>query len=130
MINPVNVVFEPFYKIHDARYMMYWMALSNAGYRTYVDSIAVIEKQKLEIQKRTVDFVAPGEQQPEADHFIQKQNSNTGNQHDEFWRDARNEGYFSYQLSTNNETGLSLLVKYWGAEWGNRKFEVYIDDEN
>jgi len=20
-------------------------------------------------------------------------------------------------------------VRYWGAEWGNRKFEIYIDDE-
>jgi len=129
MINPIDVVFEPFYKIHDARYMMYWMALSNTGYRTYLDSIAVIEKQKLELKKRTVDFVAPGEQQPEADHLIQKQNSNTGNQHDEFWRDARDIGYFSYELSINNETGLSLLVKYWGAEWGNRKFEIYIDDK-
>ena len=129
MINTADVVFEPFYKIHDARYMMYWMALSNHGYQTYLDSIAVIEKQKLELQKRTVDFVAPGEQQPEADHFIQKEKSNTGNQQGEFWRDARGDGYFSYQLSTNNETGLSLLVKYWGAEWGNRKFDIYIDDE-
>ncbi|MEI9944490.1 MAG: glycoside hydrolase family 127 protein [Chitinophagaceae bacterium] len=129
MINPIDVVFEPFYKIHDARYMMYWMALSNASYRSYLDSVTIIEKQKLEIQKRTVDFVAPGEQQPEADHFIQKQNSNTGNSMDEFWRDARNDGYFSYQLSTNNETGLSLFIRYWGAEWGSRKFEIWIDDQ-
>jgi hypothetical protein len=129
MSNPVNLVFEPFYKIHDARYMMYWMALSKSGYRTYIDSISIIEKQKLELQKRTVDFVAPGEQQPEADHFIQNQNSNTGNQHDEFWREARDGGYFSYQLATNNETGLSLLVRYWGAEWGNRKFDIYINEE-
>jgi len=129
MINPIDVVFEPFYKIHDARYMMYWMALSNAGYQTYLDSVAGIEKKKLALEKRTVDFVAPGEQQPEADHFIQKQNSNTGNSMDAFWRDARGDGWFSYQLSTNNETGLSLLVKYWGAEWGNRKFDIYIDGE-
>ena len=129
MINPVDVVFEPFYKIHDARYMMYWMALSSAGYQTYLDSIAGIEKKKLELEKRTIDFVAPGEQQPEADHFIQKQNSNTGNSMDAFWRDARGDGYFSYLLSTNSETGLSLIVKYWGAEWGNRKFDIYIDDE-
>jgi uncharacterized protein len=129
MVNPVDLVFEPFYKIHDARYMIYWMALSNSGYYTYLDSIATAEKQKLDLQKRTLDFVAPGEQQPEADHFIEKQNSNTGNHQDEFWRDARNEGYFSYQLSTNSETNLSLLVRYWGAEWGNRKFDIYIDDE-
>ena len=87
---------------------MYWMALSNAGYQSYLDSIAIIEKEKLELQKRTIDFVAPGEQQPEADHVMQRQNSNTGNNLDEFWRDARNDGYFSYKLATNNETGLSL----------------------
>jgi uncharacterized protein len=128
LVNSGEALLEPFYKIHDVRYMMYWMALSNAGYKGYLDSVAVIEKNKLALQKRTVDFVAPGEQQPEADHTIQKQNSNTGNYLDEFWRDARNEGYFSYNLSTNNETGLSLVVRYWGNERNNRKFDVYIDD--
>lgn len=129
VVNPVELVLEPFFKIHDTRYMMYWMSLSNAGYRSYLDSIAILEKEKLALQKRTIDFVAPGEQQPEADHLIQKQHSNTGNFNDEFWRDARNGGFFSYLLSTSNETGLSLLVRYWGAEWGTRKFDIYIDDE-
>jgi DUF1680 family protein len=129
LVNPINVVFEPFYKIHDARYMMYWMALSNKQYRSYVDSVAKLENEKQELQKRTIDFVAPGEQQPEADHAMQRQNSNTGNNLDQFWRDARNEGFFSYKMATNNETGLSLIVRYWGAEWGNRKFDIYIDDQ-
>ncbi|MGC4102409.1 beta-L-arabinofuranosidase domain-containing protein [Ferruginibacter sp.] len=128
LVNSAEAVLEPFYKIHDARYMMYWMALSNLSYREYLDSISVEEKKKMELQKRTVDFVAPGEQQPEADHFIQKQNSNTGNYLDEFWRDARNEGYFSYSLSTNNETNLSLVVRYWGNERNNRRFDIYIDE--
>ena len=129
MVNSINVVFEPFFKIHDARYMMYWMALSTKQYRSYLDSITLLETRKLELQKRTVDFVAPGEQQPEADHAMQRQNSGTGNNLDEFWRDARNDGFFSYKMSTNNETGLSLIVRYWGAEWGNRKFDIYIDDQ-
>lgn len=129
MINPIHVEFQPFYTIHDARYMMYWMALSNAGYQSYLDSIASIESKKLELERRTIDFVAPGEQQPEADHFMQKGNSNSGNSMDAFWRDARGDGYFSYALSTNKESGLSLLIKYWGAEWGGRKFDIYIDDE-
>lgn len=123
-----NFVLEPFFKIHDARYMLYWKALSNAQYRVYQDSIALVEKENQALQKRTVDFVAPGEQQPEADHFIQKQNSNTGNNQDEFWRDARGDGYFSYSLNTNNETDLSLLVRYWGNERGSGKFDIYIDD--
>jgi hypothetical protein len=129
IINPVDIVLEPFYKIHDARYMMYWMALTNSQYHTYLDSIAASEKEKLAIQKRTIDFVAPGEQQPEADHDLEKLNSNTGNHLNEFWRDARNEGYFSYKLASNGETGLSLIIRYWGAEWGSRKFDIYIDNE-
>ncbi len=128
MINPVPVVFEPFYQIHDARYMLYWMALSNAQYHSYLDSLGKNEKEKLKLQKRTIDFVAPGEQQPEEDHEMQIKNSRTGSANDLFWRDAESGGYFSYNLSTNKETGLSLVVSYWGAEWGARKFDIYIDD--
>jgi hypothetical protein len=38
MVNCSNIELEPFYRIHDSRYMMYWMALSNAEYKSYVDS--------------------------------------------------------------------------------------------
>ena len=129
MVNPVNTVLEPFSGIHDARYMMYWMALTNSQYHSYIDSLALVEKERQEVLKRTIDFVAPGEQQPEADHMMENNNSNTGNFSDEFWRDARNEGYFSYVMRTNSETGLCLIVRYWGSERGNRKFDIFIDDE-
>ncbi len=129
MVNRINAEFEPFYQIHDARYMMYWMALSNSGYKSYLDSLAILEKERLDLQKRTIDFVAPGEQQPEADHAMETSGSNSGNFQDKFWRDARNQGYFSYKLAINSETNLSLMVRYWGAEWGNRKFNIYIDNE-
>jgi uncharacterized protein len=129
MINPIPVVFEPFFRIHDARYMMYWMSLTNVQSHSFLDSLAVIEKEKMELQRRTVDFVAPGEQQPEVDHAMQKVNSNTGTSNDKFWRDTRGEGYFSYNMATNSESGLCLIVSYWGAERGNRNFDIYIDNE-
>jgi DUF1680 family protein len=129
LVNPINIELEPFSQIHDSRYMMYWMVLSNSQYAAYLDSLSKMEAQKLELQKRTIDFVAPGEQQPEADHFIEKNNSNTGNKHDEFWRDARNGGFFSYKMATNSEKNLSLIVRYCGAEQGKRKFDIYIDDQ-
>ncbi len=128
MIHPMDVVLEPFYQIHDARYMMYWLTLSNSGYQGYLDSLSNIENKRIALEKRTIDFVAPGEQQPEVDHEMLKEGSNTGNVNNEFYRDARNEGYFSYNMATGQETKLSLIVRYWGAEWGNRKFDIYIDD--
>ena len=129
MINPINILMEPFYKIHDARYMMYWMALTNTQYHSYLDSIAANEKENLALENRTIDFVTPGEQQPEVDHAIQSYNSNSGNNLDEFYREANDGGYFSYDMATKGETDLTLLVKYWGYEWGSRIFDIYIDDE-
>jgi uncharacterized protein len=129
IINPINIELQPFYQIHDARYMMYWMALSNTQYQFYLDSLSAVEKEKMLLENRTVDFVAPGEQQPEADHQMQNDKSGSGTANDNLYRDASNGGYFSYDLATNNESNLGLLVRYWGAEWGNRKFDIYIDDE-
>jgi len=129
MENPMPVNLKPFYQIHDKRYMMYWLALTNDGYKTYLDSLSNIEKEKLALEKRTVDYVATGEQQPESDHYMEHSQSNTGIQRDEFWRDARNEGYFSYKMATRSETDLNLMVRYWGAEWGRKNFDIYIDDQ-
>jgi len=129
MENKADIELEPFYRIHDSRYMIYWMWLTESQYKNYIDSLAIVEKERTELQKRTIDFVAPGEQQPEADHQMEKIKSSAGNFQDEFWRDARNEGFFSYSMATNSETGLSLIIRYWGAEWGIRKFDIYIDNE-
>jgi Uncharacterized protein conserved in bacteria len=119
---------QPFFKIHDARYMMYWMNPTKAGYQAVVDSLAAIEAAKLLLQSRTVDFVQPGQQQPESDHAILSSNSYTGTHMNESWRDARDGGYFSYALNTKNETNLSLMVRYWGNEGGNRSFDILVDD--
>ena len=129
MANRAELTLEPFYKIHDARYMMYWLALSNSGYKSYTDSLANLEKVKIALEKRTIDQVAIGEQQPETDHLLQLEKSNKGNNLNEFYREAHDAGYFSYDLATKSETGLCLMVRYWGAEWGNRKFDISIDDE-
>ncbi|WP_132431347.1 glycoside hydrolase family 127 protein [Natronoflexus pectinivorans] len=129
MINPIDIQLKPFFQIHDARYMMYWLALTSDGYQAYMDSLTNLENARIALESRTIDFVATGEQQPETDHLLKSENSSTGNHFDEFYRDARGNGFFSYQMKTNFETNLSLIVRYWGAEWGGRKFEIYIDDE-
>jgi Uncharacterized protein conserved in bacteria len=118
---------EPFYKIHDARYMMYWMNLSNNQYKQVLDTLAKAEAQKMELESRTVDFVQPGQQQPEVDHAVEKSNSFTGTHRDEFWRDARDGGSFSYNLATRREKELTLMVRYWGNDGGNRSFDILID---
>lgn len=130
MINPIEgLILEPFYQIHDSRYMIYWLSLTENKYEQYLDSLSKSEKERLALEKRTVDKVNTGEQQPETDHKMQSEGSRVGNNFDEMFREANREGYFSYEMATNSETELNLFVRYWGAEWGTRKFDIYIDDE-
>jgi uncharacterized protein len=121
------LVLEPFYKIHDSRYMMYWMGLTKTQYQSVIDSLATVQKAALELELRTVDKVAPGEQQPEVDHKLLSTNSYTGNYMNEFWRDARSGGYISYSMLTKGKSDLSLMARYWGNETGSRSFDILID---
>jgi hypothetical protein len=124
-----DLVFEPFYRIHDSRYLTYWMSMTEAEYEQYIKKKAGEEKEKMILEGRTVDMVTPAEQQPEVDHRMQTQNSYSGYHNEEGWRDARDDGYFSYNLLTKGREDLSLMVRYWGNEGGNRTFDILIDDE-
>ena len=46
-----NLVLEPFYKIHDARYMLYWLTITEERYQEVLDSLAVVESE-LEMEAR------------------------------------------------------------------------------
>ncbi|MDA3927409.1 MAG: glycoside hydrolase family 127 protein [Prolixibacteraceae bacterium] len=124
-----ELVFEPFARIHDSRYMMYWLNLSDDEYETVMNELAEQDKETIDLDQRTVDQIATGEQQPDTDHKVKGEETYTGVHNNEFYRDARNGGYFSYELATNGESQLELLVRYWGNEWGQRTFDIIIDNE-
>jgi len=129
MENPIRNEIQPFFEIHDARYMMYWLTLSEQGYKDYLDGLARAEKERQELEARTVDKVQPGEQQPETDHKMETNGSSTGNTNDVFFRDARNGRFFSYLMKTDGRTDLSLRLQFWGVgEWKTHEFDIFVDD--
>ena len=129
MENPIRGELQPFFEIHDSRYMLYWLALSENNYKGYTEQLAKAEQEQQALEARTVDKVQPGEQQPEADHFMETDQSQTGNTNDVFWRDANNGHYFSYLMQTGGNTNLSLRLKYWGVgEWKSHEFDILVDD--
>lgn len=125
-----NLELEPFFRIHDSRYMMYWLSMTPEAFADYQQAAKEEEAQKLLLDKRTVDAIAPGEQQPEADHGMKFENSQKGNFQGENWRDARDGGYFEYDMDTKGKKGLSLMVRYWGNEAGSRTFDILIDGKS
>ena len=129
MVNEIRNELMPFFDLHDARYMMYWLALSEDSYKGYLDNLAKQEQERQALEERTTDKVQPGEQQPESDHFMQTDDSFVGTSNDVFYRDASDGHYFSYLMQTGGQTDLSLRLKYWGVgEWKSHEFDIFVDD--
>nr|WP_304412930.1 beta-L-arabinofuranosidase domain-containing protein [Prevotella sp. RM4] len=129
MVNKIEGELMPFFELHDARYMMYWLALSEDSYKDYLANLAKQEQERQALEARTTDKVQPGEQQPESDHFMETDQSTVGNTNDVFFRDARDGHYFSYLMQTGGKTDLSLRLKYWGVgDWKNPEFDIFVDD--
>ena len=122
-----DLVLEPFFRIHDSRYTMYWKLLSNDQYRQGTSKADIEEKKRLLLDKQTVDRVIPGEQQPESDHNLQSEGSESGNYRNRSFRHTQAPGWFSYDVKVSSEKKQSLMVAYWGNEWGNRTFDILID---
>ncbi len=119
----------PFYKIHHQRYMCYWYQQTAEGYAN--SSMAQSEAEREALDARTLDFVAPGEQQSEAGHEGKHSNdSGTGEYNTEHYRDTQPNGYIQYTLYNNTdiEEKLSIMLRFTVADRG-RKATLSVDGQ-
>ena len=118
---------QPFYKIHHARYACYWYQQTEENFKN--SSMAADENAAAALAERTIDFVAPGEQQSEAGHESKHSSeSTTGNYNGEAYRDARANGYIQYSLFNKKgvKENLSIMLRFTTADKG-RKGTLTVD---
>ncbi|HZX27127.1 MAG TPA: DUF6805 domain-containing protein, partial [Telluria sp.] len=116
--------FIPFFRLHDARYTVYFPYSTPAGYARMQEQTAAREKDRLALDARTIDQVAPGEQQPESDHGFAGEGVAAGVNHGRHWRHAS--GWFSYRLNDPRGAGRVLRLTYAAADAG-RQFDIYVN---
>ena len=121
-----NLELIPFFAIHDSRYAVYFQQTTPEKYEEMQKRIAAEEQERLFLAARTLDHVAPGEQQPESDHFFRSEDSQTGVHRDRRWRDAK--GWFSYQLDSKGYKTPILRITYSRSDAG-RNFDILVNDE-
>ena len=104
-----RLTLEPFYAIHHDRYQCYWYQQTPEHYAN--SSMAKAEALNEALQARTIDFVAPGEQQSEAGHeYSYSMDSSTGEFRTEHYRDARPNGYIQYTLFNKERIAQNLSI--------------------
>ncbi|WP_027455489.1 glycoside hydrolase family 127 protein [Xylanibacter brevis] len=116
-----RLTLEPFYAIHHDRYQCYWYQQTPEHYAN--SSMAKAEALNEALQARTIDFVAPGEQQSEAGHeYSYSMDSSTGEFRTEHYRDARPNGYIQYTLFNKERIAqnLSIMLRFNIADMGRK----------
>lgn len=98
----------PFFRLHDARYAVYFPQASEEQFKAIQEEMAVAEQKATELANQTVDLIFPGEQQPESDHGIQYEQAETGTYKDRHFRRAR--GWFSYHLKVKEEASRLIIT--------------------
>ena len=122
--NAGAVRFIPFFRLHDSRYMLYWQQATPASLAEMRAKAAAAEAERLALDARTIDQVAPGEQQPESDHFFKGEGADAGLNGTRHWRHASS--WFSYELKDPDSAAHVLRLTFASGDAG-RKFDVLLN---
>lgn len=106
MGKPLELV--PFFRLHNSRYAVYFRQTSEEQFKAIQEEMATAERKATELANQTVDLIFPGEQQPESDHGIQYEESETGTHKDRHFRRAKK--WFSYNLKVKKEASQLMLT--------------------
>ncbi|WP_215224402.1 glycoside hydrolase family 127 protein [Echinicola shivajiensis] len=121
-----ELILRPFYEIHESRYQIYWPIAKKEKVEEVKAMINKKDGLMLALERRTVDQVATGEQQPESDHFFKGQQTQSGNDDGYFWRSTS--AWFSYELKNSDFKAKALRITFPGEVKGNT-FDIYINDQ-
>ncbi len=124
---PRNVTLRPFFQTHERRYTIFWDVFTEAAWAERQAAYEAELQRERALQARTVDFVQPGEMQPERDHNMQGERTYNGEHLGRKWRDAR-DGWFSFDMKVLPDEPVILQATYWGDEAGQRNFDILLDD--
>jgi DUF1680 family protein len=120
---PDGLSLIPFFRLHESRYQMYWEVTTREAQAARKERLAAAERAQIAREKATLDWVAPGEQQPEVEHAFRGEGTATGVHNGRRWRHGRQ---LQYTLDARGAKSAVLSVTYSGDDSG-RTFDIFAD---
>ena len=123
---PRDVEMRPFYSIYDRRYSVYWDLFDEAGWKVLQDDYKAEQERIRRLKEAEIDFVQPGEMQPERNHNFKGEKTTPYTFRERPYRESRG-GWFSFDLKTDPEASVALVVDYWGGFPGAKTFDILVN---
>ena len=125
---PRDIIMKPFYATYDRRYSVYWDLFNEAGWNTKQAEYQAEKERMKKIKASEIDFVQPGEMQPERNHNFKGEKTSVGSFKERPDRESRN-GWFSYDLKITANAPVALIVDYWGGFPGSKTFDILANNK-
>lgn len=126
---PRNIVFKPFYKIHERRYSVYFDMFDHESWEKHQAEYQQKLEEKKKLEAATIDFFQPGEMQPERDHNFKDEKTWTGENKNRKFREVDRGGWFSCEMKVNKNEPAKLVVEYWGGYTGGKTFDILVENQ-
>ena len=123
---PRDVEMRPFYTIYNRRYSVYWDLFNEAGWNARQAEYQAELERTGKIKEATIDFVQPGETQPERNHNFKGEKTTSGTFKERANRESRS-GWFSFDMKVKPGVPVSLVVEYWGGFPGAKTFDILVN---
>jgi len=124
---PRDVRLVAFYALPPQRFSLYWDILTEDQWQQHQAAEERRAQRARELAARTIDAAGIGDPAAEQAHRLQAQDSHAGVFSNRPYRDARNGGWFSYELKLPAGRPALLLCTYWGSDAGPRAFDVLVN---
>jgi len=125
---PRDVEMKPFYTVSDRRYSIYWDLFNEVEWKTRKEEYNAEQERIKRLKEVEIDFVQPGEMQPERNHNFKGEKSSQGSFKERANRDSRG-GWFSFDFKTNAASSVAIVVDYWGGFPGAKTFDILANDK-
>ena len=123
---PRDVEMKPFYSFSDRRYTVYWDLFNEARFRARWEEYRTELERSKKIKLAQIDFVQPGEMQPERNHNFKGEKTTPGIFRERANRESRG-GWFSFDMKVEPGKLNALVVDYWGGFPGAKTFDILIN---
>ncbi len=124
-----DVQLYPFYKMHDKMYSVYWDVFSDEEWKEVEEEYRKARKRMKILGNCTIDYVQPGEMQPERDHNFDGYYTSVGRLNNRGYRQTGVGGWFSYDLKVKPDSEMMLIITYTEAkELQDCQFDILVND--
>jgi len=128
-VRKVDVFFRPVFDMGPEIYSVYFDTFSSEAWQRQMREMNEKLRRQREMEARTVGEIRIGEQQPEVDANFQGVRTFTGTgAGGARWRDARDGGWFAYDVPVDPAVPCDLVVTYFGGDRGRRVFDILAGD--